>query len=179
MRIAAVLFLALAACGGASSDLEGIYTVDAWNENPASCADPGPSTLANHDPLVFVQIESFFGQDFLAMQECTDPAACTTEANSESPHLFPAFDQGNDDDGWTGSIAFSTGPDVDNNCSGSATFHTLTKDGDTAFTVRFETRDVTFAPTDGECPADDVADLARDQPCTELEVMHATFSAEL
>jgi hypothetical protein len=173
--------LAAAACGGPSTDLEGIWTLDAWNANPASCADPGPDELANHDPLLFIKLESFFGQDFLAVVECPDPATCTADATDDDVDLFASFllDRGSDSDGWTGTISFSTGPDANNNCSGGASTATLLVDAaGTGITIRDEDVDVpSFPPRDGMCEPEDAALAAESLPCTSLEVVHATFMA--
>lgn len=174
------LALSLAACGGASTDLEGIWAIDAWNGNPTSCADPGADELANHDPYLFVMLDSLFGHSYLGVGECPDPATCAT-AGDEQSELFSSYflDQGNDSKGWTGTISFSSGPDADNSCSGGVFRATLTVDaGGAAITIRDETIDVpSFPPRDGDCDPDDAAAAAESLPCTSLETVHATFSA--
>src|SRR5678809_728289 len=112
MRVTIPAIFALAACGGGGSALEGIYTVDAWTSNPTSCADPGPSTIATHEPMVYAKKKSLFGQSFLAVDDCTDPADCSTGAAEQGIGYF-FFDHGNDDDGWVGTIVFESGPDLD------------------------------------------------------------------
>jgi hypothetical protein len=173
---------AAAACGGKSTDLEGIYALDAWNQNSASCADPGGDVLGLHDPNVFIALESFFGQTFLTVVECPDPATCAAEANEEDTLHLGQFllDQGSDSKGWTGTTSFSFGPDVDNNCSGGVSKSTLTVDaGGLAVTIRDEEIDVpSFPPRDGECEPEDAVEASEDLPCTSLEVVHATFVSE-
>jgi hypothetical protein len=173
--------LAAAACGGASTDLEGVWTLDAWNANPASCADPGPDDLANHDAFLYVKLENLFGQDFLAVNECLDLGTCTTEATDEDVDIFSTFvfDKGSDSKGWTGTVSYSFGPDANNNCSGGASTATLTVDaGGTGIAIRDEDVDVpSFPPRGGMCEPEDAAAAAETLPCTSLEVVHATFTA--
>jgi hypothetical protein len=179
MRVTIPAIFALAACGGGGSALEGIYTVDAWTSNPTSCADPGPSTIATHEPMVYAKKKSLFGQSFLAVDDCTDPADCSTGAAEQGIGYF-FFDHGNDDDGWVGTIVFESGPDLDNMCSGGVVRATLTGDAGTAFGVRSETiESAPFAPNGSECTTDDAEAAADGQPCARVETMHATFSADL
>jgi hypothetical protein len=179
-RLMIVGILALAACGGGGSALEGIYTVDAWNDNPASCADPGPSTIADHDPLVWVKKKSFFGQSVLSVDDCTDNAACGTDADSDSLGSF-FFDQGSDGDGWVSEFIISSGPDGNNMCGGAVIRNSLTADDSgMAFGIRVETiESAPYAATGGECSTDDAKAAAEGQPCVSLETMHATFTADL
>ena len=172
--------LSAAACGGKSTDLEGIWTVDTWNQNPTSCADPGPDDSANHDPFLFVMMDNFLGYDFLGVGECPDPATCATAPEDESG-LFSSYllDKGSDSKGWTGTISYAFGPDDTNNCSGGVSNMTLTVDaGGAGITLREEDVDVaSFAPRGDQCEPEDAAEAAETLPCTSLEVVHATFMA--
>lgn len=170
----------MTACGGGGSSLEGIYSVDAWNQNSTSCADAGASVLTTRDPFVYVKKESLLGYGFLNVTGCTGVDECTTMANDEETiHLgYFTLDKGNDDDGWTGTASYASGPDLDGMCVGGVSNATLTVDGESAFAVRVEGIDVTFTPSGGQCETDAAEAAAVGQPCVRLETMHATFDSD-
>jgi hypothetical protein len=178
----ALLALALAGCGGKSSDLEGIYTVDTWLQNQTACDEATATDVAaTRAPMFYVKVDSFFGQDFLNVVECTDLADCQAMAGDDDTLHLGRFllDQGNDDDGWTGTVTYSSGPDLSNVCSGGVSTATLTADG-TGVQIREESIDVpSFAPRNDECEPDDAEAAAAGLPCTELEAIRGTFTAEL
>jgi len=171
----------VAACGSPSSKLEGIYTVDAWNSNPASCADPGMDISGTMEPLFYIKLDSLLGTDFINVVPCTDMTACSTMANDDGTIHLGHFilDKGNDKNGWTGTSSYAFGPDPSGSCMGGVSTAVLTADGDTAVQVRDETIDVAaFAPSGGECRTEDAEAAAATLPCTSLELVHGTFAAD-
>ena len=178
MRISLV-GLFLIGCGGGSSggtSFEGIYRVDTWTDNNTACVE-GPSVAQGRDPFFYVKNESFLGARFVNVKDCNDIATCTTEANEEGTiHIGSfGFDEGSDAAGWTTHSAFAF--DVQGQCKGGVTDATLTI-SKTGF--RIESRHVEavpFPPVSGEddCPDEKVEQAAEGQPCTELEVLTATF----
>ena len=101
--------------------------------------------------------------------------ACTTQANDdETLHLGDfIFETGSDKAGWTArnSVAFGSG----GTCNGFVADATMTATGQT---IRIEQRTTDSAPFTGECTTEDAEAAAAGQPCSELEVMTATFVAK-
>jgi hypothetical protein len=184
MRITHVtlaLALALAACGGGGSALEGIYTPDVWTENQTGCDAPGGDVLSLQDPLFYVKKQSFLGTSFLNVVGCDNQEDCVAMAGDEETLHIGQFllDKGNDGDGWTGETSYSFGPS-NGTCSGGVSIARLTADGETAVSIRVETKDVpSFPPRGDDCEPEDAVDAAESLPCTSLETVHMTFTAEL
>ena len=180
MKRLALVLLAAAGCGGSFTELEGVYNIDTWTRNDASCDAEGGSILEDQtDHSIFVQQQEFLGQEFLAGVLCTDVADCQDKAAEDTLFLGAFnFDKGSDSDGWTGGIVFAGGGGAD--CSGGVTDIVMTSSGDS---IRIESRtrqSVPFPPgPDGFCDSEDAKDAAEGQPCTELEVVTATFADDL
>jgi hypothetical protein len=186
MRHWLVLSALAAGCGGGGSELEGMYMIDGWNENPTSCADPGPSVLGDpsHGETVFyMKTENLFGE-FLNARACVDLAECQTKAaDDETIHLgeFGTFEDGNDDDGWTTTFAFGF-PDFDDPtmCTGTVSIDTLIADGENGVTMRFETIETPlYAMSGGDCTDEGAEAAAAGVPCTRVEVVHGTQIGDL
>lgn len=173
-----------AGCGGGGSDLEGIYSFDAWNENTTACTDPGPSVLSLHSETVFyLQMESLLGHSFLNMVACQTAEECQTKAHDEDLDLdldFPFYEHGNDDDGWTESDSYGFEDFNDQTmCQGTINSAILTADG-TGVAVRIETIHVPLYPKPDSGDCDDGVDAAgAGLPCDQLVTAHGTFSEDL
>ncbi|MEZ4366028.1 MAG: hypothetical protein R2939_07045 [Kofleriaceae bacterium] len=169
------VLVAVAACGGLTEQ-EGIYDVATWTENPTGCDAEGPSVAAAHAPHVFLRADSFFGQDFINVVECSDLGDCRTRA-AETDTLELGgniFDEGNDDDGWRGRIvsAFGSG----GTCGGTVDDGTLTTTA-TGFRIEHQRRDVTFEASD--CTTEAAEAAAAAAPCSSLEVITTTLVESL
>lgn len=172
----------LAACGGGiATDLEGIYTIETWTDNPVGCASEGPTILPSQpEAMFFVRAESYFGTDFVNVDLCADPTACEAAAASAAIEFDGwAFDRGSDADGWRGGQATAGGDGT--TCTGSASDDTLTATA--AGAVRIESRrrvSRPFSPdADGLCSTDDAIAAASGEPCAELAVVTARRVAPL
>ena len=179
MRGIAIVVMAIAAgCGGGiESDLEGIYRIDTWTDNPTACSE-GPSVLADRgDTALYLQAQSLLGTDFLNAETCADVPTCRTTAQGGNSFGL-GFVDGSDDDGWTGTGA-QAGGDGAGGCQGARRDFSLTG----ATMIRIEIRTVTSQPfpEDGEgfCTTDAALDAAEGQPCTGLEVITATFDSSI
>lgn len=177
----------LTACGGLSSDFEGVYEVDEWTQNLTGCDTPGDSILElQADVMLFVEVQSFFGTDYVGVSHCTDIAECQAAAAEEDfPDIFSGyiFPNGNDDDGWSGEL--STTSADSGMCTGSVAYVSLTGTAG-ALTIESESFDIAPYPPmpsgndeEGPCDYRDPFEQAEGQPCRTLERLHATFSADL
>lgn len=182
MAMVAALVSAASGCGGGlDTSLEGVYSLTTWTENTGGCAAEGASVLDQHsDTAAYVKVESFFGHEFLNVVTCADEGACATEAASDTLNFGSwAFESGSDGDGWTGTSSFASGDPT--TCTGAQSKVTMTHP--TATTIRIEVRTnqpVTFPPNDaGECTTDDAERLSADAACGTLEVVTATFAADI
>lgn len=177
MRIT-LLGLLLIGCGGDDDGtaFEGIWRADTWTENTMGCTE-GPSVLATRDAFFYTKNESFLGQSFVNVKGCDDIATCKMEANDDDTiniGMF-GFDEGSDGAGWT--VHNVSGFSFQGQCEGSVGDGKLTI---SATTWRIEGRTVDVAPFpagtgDEPCPEDKVEKAAEGQPCTQLEVVTATF----
>src|SRR5882762_3131982 len=124
MRILLVA-IAIAGCGGPLTDLEGVYTMDTWTDNPTSCAAEGPSVLSTmQDKALFIKEQNFLGQKFVNGVKCKDVAECQSKAKQDTIFLDGwAFENGSDSSGWTGTTVFASGSDT---CTGTVTDHVMT-----------------------------------------------------
>jgi hypothetical protein len=174
------LFVICAACGGGGgTSMEGMYMIDAWNANPTSCADPGPTLIGVRSETVFyIENVSFLGQSFINAHSCDTLAECEADAAEETIYIdgFGGWEEGNDDDGWTDSFAFAfedfTDPTM---CQGSITTSTLTADGETGVILRTEHVDTPLFPKNaGECVDEDALAAGAGLPCGDLEIVHGT-----
>ena len=179
--------LLTAACGGGGTELTGIYAIDAWNENPTGCADPGPSVLGMRTETHFyIANGSFFGQDVVVVDGCESPAACRT-LHAEGTPLFTQFGvyaDGSDDGGWTSQFGSVSGLDPAT-CSGTVIDLRMAQD-ETGVVLSQETTDATFPSRgnpddelDVRCPFDVLYEVAESEPCVSLEVVHGTLAEEL
>src|SRR5688572_22874034 len=115
MRLLAYVAV-LAACGGsddggggggsgATTELEGIYTLSAWTRNDTGCEAEGPSVLATEsEKFLVVRSSSFFGQRFIELVPCTTLAQCRIDAADDVVQFsqFGSVNEGSDSAGWTG-----------------------------------------------------------------------------
>jgi len=174
-------FAALGACGGDSgSALQGIYSIVGWTENTAACTE-GASIFPQSDTALYIKNENFLGTKFLNGMLCTDLAECEElAADDDTIHLGGFyFEDGNDDDGWTGGSFFGT-TDDQGNCMGDFFEYSLGGTNDGAV---IETRTIPVdgfqEDADGFCPYEDAKAAARDGTCVALEVVTVTFESEL
>jgi hypothetical protein len=187
MRTPIGLLALVAGCGGGGgSALEGMYLIDAWNENQTSCADPGPSVLGDplHGETVFyVKTENFLGE-FLNARACVDLAECQMlAADDETIHLgtFGTFEEGSDGDGWSTLFFFgTTDPANTTQCIGFGSRDTLTADGENGVVLRLESLETPpFPMSGGDCADEDAEALAGSATCVSLEVVHGTQIGDL
>ncbi|MBA3462340.1 MAG: hypothetical protein H0T46_20430 [Deltaproteobacteria bacterium] len=163
-------------CPGTTFD--GIYNVDTWTLNLASCDAEGRSIKDPQTPVFFVKYETFgkpnspIGEySALNVRKCSDLASCQRQyADDDTFHLgWASFQLG--PDGWT-DVWAHTGLH-NGKCVGSVYGYRFMRQGSDG--ARIETRggnDVTYAPdSQGRCTDDAllVADAAL--PCSKLEVM--------
>lgn len=160
---------------------QGIYLLDDWTSNEASCDAEGPSILAQRsETALFVKEENIFGVEFVNVVLCTDVADCEAMLSEDTIFLGNgyAFESGSDGSGWTGRTVFASGFDE---CTGSVHDHEMTSPADGV--VRIETRRREAQPfpvdEDGFCATEDAEEAAEGQPCVSLEVVTASFTAEL
>jgi hypothetical protein len=173
------LLLALAmGCGGKLSDLEGVYTIDTWTNNPAGCGAEGPSVLSTMpDKALFLKEANFLGEKFLNGVTCKDVADCQSKAKEDTIFLGSgwAFESGDDTSGWKGTTTFASGTDT---CSGTVTDHVMTSPA--KGTLRIESSSRMSKPfnkdSEGFCNTDDAKKAAEGQPCMTFEVVTATFN---
>ena len=175
------LLAALVGCGGLSSDLEGIYEIGTWTQNPDACDVEGPSILEQQSQTLFyVRVENFLGQKFLNASLCDDLANCQSEAGSDTINLNGwAFDGGDDSNGWTGATVFAGGSGTE--CTGQVTDHLMTSSGPDTVLIESRTRETLPFPvdSDGFCDTDQARAAAEGQPCITFEVVTATRTANL
>lgn len=184
MRTAAMIgvLAALAGCGGEDgSALQGIYVITAWTRNDAACTE-GASILPQADTAMYLKNEAFFGTRYLHARYCLDVAECEVDA-AEDDTLFldgHFLDRGNDGDGWTGG-SFSGTSDDQGNCMGDFDEDLLT--GEAGGEIRLEIRTIPVdgfqEDADGFCPYEDARAAAEGGTCSGLEVVTATFEADL
>ena len=178
MRGFAIAVTVVAGCGGGiDSDLEGVYRIETWTDNPAACVE-GPSVLVDRgDTALYLQAQSLFGTDFLNAETCVDVPTCRSIALAGDSFGLGLTD-GSDADGWTGTGA-ETGSDGAGGCQGARRDFLLTGGP----TIRIEIRTVASRPfstdSDGFCTTDDALAAAEGQPCTSLEVITATFDSAI
>lgn len=181
LRLATALLCLATACGGddgGSTDLEGIFELASWTHNPDGCDGEGPATAEeSFYTHFFVRHDSFFGEEFVAAVTCEDIDTCRSMASDEDTLYLGgfAFDQGNDDDGWTGdSSVLSIG---ETSCMGSVFQATLTGAPGESVRIDEETKTVTDVPLGDEEDCDNEAayDQADDLPCDELTVVMGTY----
>ncbi|HLL24645.1 MAG TPA: hypothetical protein VK427_21080 [Kofleriaceae bacterium] len=178
MRIFLVAGL-LAGCGGDfGTSHEGVFTLKSWTRNTTSCDAEGGSVAPPGQAFFYVKNESFLGSDFINVKGCDDVAGCVAEANEKDTINIGQFalDKGSDGGGWTshGASGFSF---AGSPCEGSVFDLKLAI---TATEFRLEerrTEAVPFPAETGEdkCPDDKVEKAAAGRPCSELEVVTATF----
>jgi hypothetical protein len=166
----------LGACGGDLTGLEGVYRVTAATENLTGCDTDGDSVLDGQAPFVFVEAQAFLTDEFVAVVECEDVAACQAAAATDTVTLDRIFDEGSDADGWTSRLVFTSG--AAGVCAGTVTDLTLQRgegDGD----IRVEARHTDVAFDDPDCTTAAAEAAAVGQACTRLDTLSATFEATL
>jgi hypothetical protein len=174
--VIAITVLGATACGSDSlTGLEGVYTVSTWTDNPAGCTAEGPSVATDHDGFFYVKSESFIGSKFVNVPSCASVAECQAKASDDGTINLGgfAFEDGSDSAGWTTHNAFAFGSS--GSCMGDITdaLMTSTNDG-----IRIESRTTMSAPFTGECTDEAAEAAAAGQPCTSLEVVTASFTAD-
>jgi hypothetical protein len=175
MRIAPTLVL-LAACGGGHSSLtalEGVYTINTWTQNSASCDAEGASILGS-DTFLYIKTESLLGTRFVNVNPCPSVGECTTEANDKTTINLGnwGFDKGSDSAGWTSDSSF--GFDNNGNCDATRDASTMT---DLGGAIKIEQRsfDATYP---GACNDAMNASATASAPCGSLQVLMATFEGD-
>jgi hypothetical protein len=185
MRTSLLLLVFAVGCGGGGSSFEGFYMIDAWNDNPTSCADPGPSVLGDglHSETAFyVKKDSFFGESFLNARACIDLAECEHDAAEDTVHLgrFTTFDSGNDD-GWSSFFASGSEDFTDPTmCSGTIFRDTLAPDGEDGVLIRMEVTETPLFPKRNDMCTDEDAEAAgAGLPCGSVETVHGIKIGDL
>jgi hypothetical protein len=169
-----MLVFVCGACDEGSTELEGLYEVASWTINPDGCdVEGGPSPDGELYTHFFVRFDSFFGEEFVTAVLCTDVDECRADAAATGTFFLGAwaFDEGSDDDGWTGGRGL-----LDDTCSGVVEELALT--GAPAAEVRIEMTAATISdgPRDGDgCELAGARALAAEQPCESLEVVVGTY----
>ncbi len=171
--IVGVLVL-VAGCDDESTALQGVYRLDTATSNTAACDVEGPSTLDQHAPYLFIELQTFITQEFVSAVECADVAACQAEAATDTVSLDYGFDRGNDADGWTSRSIFASG--AGGACSGAVTDFLL---ADTDGGVRLEARRRVVTFTAADCTTEAAEAAADDVACSQLDVVTASFVASL
>jgi hypothetical protein len=180
--IALALAATIGACGSDGTSLEGVYTIDAWNENTTGCADPGPSIREMQtDTHFYVQNDTFITQDIVIADLCASVDACRMQIDDDSIPLFAfgVYDKGSDDDGWTGRIGAVS--ELETTCDGVQILTSMRQDA-TGIVLQHELTDVTYPKSsdpEDPCSFDDLYAAAESAPCTGLEVIHGVFLQEL
>ena len=145
---------------------EGIYQVT--GQTRSEPCDAAPVNETPFDPFVFVQNQAFFSEEFVAVVGCADPTDCRNLAAEDTLFLGgDNFDQGNDDDGWTGRIVFVSGT---SSCVGTVAELRLSFAGGGLRIDRTDT-EVMFTPSGGECTTDQTED--------EVDAGRGTCSAQV
>jgi len=187
MRVSLILPLLLvtlcsAGCGEdeLSTGFEGIYSIETWTENDASCDSEGPSVLEQQSQtMFFVRIESFLFRSYVRAQLCSDLSSCRVRAADPSLVISGgwSFPKGSDANGWTNSIFSSEAVDA---CTGTLDSYSLTSPSDGVLELRRERRvGVEFAPGPAGCEPALAEAAAEGLPCQSLERITATLSGPL
>lgn len=175
--------LLLSACGPDFSDVQqGVYRIDRWSVNEASCASEGPSVLDEQTRQHAVVVEGdLLGHDYLLFDPCEMGQECASRAQTgkETFFGFAMFSEGNLADGIEGTSIEATS--FDGKCTGSRSDHLMTSPGADALRIETRTREVgEFAPdSDGFCTTEAVSKRADDAPCTRYRVVVATRISDL
>lgn len=167
-----------AACGGdddGSTALEGIYE-GSRTHNAEGCDSEGPPQVL-FDPNFFVRLDSFLGEEFVSVVACDALDECRmTAADTDTIHIGEfTFDDGNDQDGWTGwSAQLQVG---DASCMGEVFLSTMTGQPMNSVRIARELRRVSGVPLDemGECQEETAHQQAEAAPCEELTVLDGAY----
>ncbi|MBK7827975.1 hypothetical protein [Nannocystis sp.] len=181
------LLIGLAGCGSEpgpeidpyDSTLLGLYTIEAWTVNEASCDGEGPSVLAarsEHAALVQACTES---TPRLHVRPCVDEAEC--ESRVCGGGFFEAFAagwpqlHGNDHDGWHAG-AWLAPEMVGDHCEASLRSIKLEVDGDGIVITNRVHHTGDYGPPKAEyggmCwPDDDASAAINKSECSSLEVV--------
>jgi hypothetical protein len=174
----------LSACGGGDDDggsaLEGIFELESWTHNAAGCDEEGtPAFEESMYTHFFVRLDNFFGETLLNAVMCDDLDTCRTDAaDTDTLFLGPfLFENGNDDDGWTGRSAILFGE----TCDGSVRTTVLTGEPGASIVIEQESRSVFQVGMTGEGECDDEAayEQAEGEECEELTVVRGSFLEDI
>jgi hypothetical protein len=162
---------------------EGIYGLESYTENPASCDAEGPSTLSSKTEQRFVLVgSSLLGTRFLQLASCADDATCANRvAAIRAPSGFISeysliLSEEVGPDALSGFLA-SSGFSMGDTCTEREYVeHELTRSGDA---VHVESRTIPLADApmeDGACwakPTEERAE-AEGRPCAALSTFGGT-----
>lgn len=183
------LFLLVACGGGEMTSLEGIYAISSWTQNQTACGAEGDSILESQgQTTLYVKVENFLGAEFVNVVPCTDTGDCEEMAgDSGTIHVGQwGFEEGSDDDGWR-NVWYSVFDNFedDTQCDGRRVEDVMTAPSEGGLRIEHRASEsVLFAKPSGitdcwDIEDDDAADLVGGPPCAELEVLTATYSADL
>jgi hypothetical protein len=168
-----LVLVMLLGCSSDETSLAGVYVIQDWTENLASCGAPGPSILSGQqDHGVMVKNADFLGQKFVNATTCLDTEECNQFLNDNTIHLPFALDGGSDAEGWSGNFVVVF--DNTTACSGDVTHAILTAEGD-GVTLRIEKTHLASFPRDASdaCTTDDAQTVAKTVPCTSVQIITA------
>lgn len=171
----------LVGCGGSSdgvfTELHGIYEVSSWNENDSTCDADGPSVLADKIEKFMLVKEGMFFTKFLTAVTCASLENCREEAVDDTIDLSGfIFESGSDSDGWVGRSATASGLG-DDTCAGIYSQYTMTSPEPNVVQIVAVKHQVTGVgeDSDGFCDTDEVLSRGPSEPCTNREVIRASF----
>lgn len=168
-----------------AGSIEGIYSLDSFTRNEDGCDAGGASALddiGDHTRLVAV-LGEVFGFSTLDVYSCVDEADCRdivaileSRMGGFGIQLHFSFGEADDADHYSGGVAWTGSEREEGVCSGGRVEeHSMERDGDS---LSIENRIIPsndYPSEDGVCWSDDSMAAAKGQPCTELEVVEATF----
>lgn len=194
VSLPALLLFFATGCPGESTDtgdksgvletaLVGIYSIDTWTENSASCEGAGDDVLGGSTPSLLVNSGDLYGVSFLTADDyetAEDARAAATDSTTSLSGWM--FYEGSDDEGWLGGQSAGYGDTEDESgCWATAMSDRLSKlDGGVSIErLAFDLGDV-GVDADGWCALpDDAVSAATDKPCVASEAVTATFSESL
>lgn len=185
MKQLAWLGLLLAACGGdagafgeSAAGVEGIYQISSYTRNDAACA-PGGASVLGRDRFAVAFTQQIFGSDVLSVTSCASAADCRdklADMRAQEPVLldfqFVASELGANE-ALVGHGA-STGFEEDGVCTQGEVTETRIELIGTQLRIEHAiTIADDYLPDDGFCTTELSQRFARDNACSEMEVLTA------
>ncbi|PCC74922.1 hypothetical protein SAMN02745121_08409 [Nannocystis exedens] len=176
----AIVALALAGCRAGpnispyDSSLLGLYTIESWTANAASCAAEGPSVLAERSERLALVEACTVPHEGLHVAPCEDVGSCAREVCDGN--VFRAFPLGwdrlvgDDKEGWRGK-SWQQPEQVGDHCEAVLRDASETLDGET-LVVRVRVFPAVSFPIDetGHCwDLEEAAAAVEGQSCAGLE----------